>query len=87
MSTTTTTSVSSAEIFARIITIQIELHAVKPLYAEMDLLIMDLVARGETTITTADGTTYSIVDNFADRNTVFRPAGVKRYELKEEKRK
>jgi hypothetical protein len=53
----------------------------KALYAELDALILELRAEG---FTQADheGQRLELVDNFAEgRNTVFRPAGVKRFEI------
>lgn len=53
----------------------------KALYAELDAVTLALRDCGFVS-TELDGLTLSLVDNFAEGNTVFRPAGVKRFELK-----
>lgn len=69
------------EILARVIEIQRELDIRKALYDELDMLTEQLVAEGFQA-GGIDGSIITMVDNFADKNTVFRPAGVKRFELK-----
>lgn len=53
-----------------------ELEEVKELYAELDAITMEL----KNSNTSKHG--IEVVDNFANKNTVFRPAAVKRFELK-----
>lgn len=56
--------------------IQASLAAVKPLYARLDEITESLIGQELA------GSGFSIIDNFAEKNTVFRMAGVKRFELK-----
>lgn len=69
------------QILKRVIDIQRELDLRKDLYAELDMLTMQLQAEG---FESADlqGLHIELVDNFAKGNTVFRVAGVKHYEIK-----
>ena len=55
------------------------LNSVKPLYKQLDELTMQLCQAKEE-----DLQEYGLVlqDNFKEKNTVFRPTGVKRFELK-----
>lgn len=77
-----------AENILRLRQVVLQLEAVKPLYAEQDALIAMLLEQGFKGATLSDGSTATLVDNFVDpktglaRNTVFRPAGVKRFEIK-----
>lgn len=64
----------------RVIAIQRELDIRKELYAELDKLTLELRQSGFT-CTNYDDQVIELVDNFAEGNTVFRPAGVKRFEL------
>lgn len=65
-----------------------QLESVKPLYADLDTIIMRLHELGFESAECLDGETLELVSNFIDpktgaaRNTVFRPAGVKQFELK-----
>jgi hypothetical protein len=53
----------------------------KPLYEELDNITLQLKALGFEQ--GAIGTRLlALVDNFAEKNTAFRPCGVKRFELK-----
>ncbi len=65
---------------SRVIDIQKELDLRKELHAELDRLTLELEAAGFTETTLAD-LHIELVDNFAEKNTCFRPAGVKRFEL------
>lgn len=65
---------------ARVIQIQAELDLRKELYAEMDALALALQAEGFEQLD-LNGQRVTLVDNFLSKNTVFRPAGVKRFEL------
>lgn len=69
------------EKIARIIEIQKELDLRKELYSELDELTLQLQRDGFIS-TEFQGLTIELVDNFKVGNTVFRPAGVKRFELK-----
>lgn len=67
---------------ARILEIQRELDLRKALYDELDQKIMELQAGGFMSAE-LDGFRMELVDNFAaGNNTCFRPAGVKRFEVK-----
>lgn len=66
---------------ARVLELQRELDVRKELYAELDRLTLELQAEGFVS-EELDGLILELVDNFKSGNTVFRPAGVKRYELK-----
>jgi hypothetical protein len=69
----------------KIIEIQKQLDEMKPLYKEIDELVCELVAANVTTVEVKDQKVI-ILDNFSDKNTVFRTTGVKRYEAKIEKK-
>ena len=69
-------------IISRIAAIKAQLEAIKPLYEELDTLtvqLADSVPAGTSFILGDD--TVTLVDNFAEKNTVFRPTGVKRFEV------
>ncbi len=72
------------QILARVIQLQRELDIRKDLYTELDMLVMQLQADGFKDAE-MDGYTLNLVDNFLTSNTCFRPAGVKRFELKVKK--
>jgi hypothetical protein len=78
--------ITNEELTGRLIAIRIQLEASKELYAEQDKIVLELKNRCIERFSVA-GTEYSIVDNFAQTNVVFRPAGVKRFECVEVKRK
>lgn len=65
----------------RILDIQRELDVRKALFDELEMLTLQLQADGFETAT-LDGFVVDLVDNFAKGNVVFRPAGVKRFEVK-----
>lgn len=50
-------------------------------YEQLDLLAAELRAQGFRSAELS-GHTIDLVDNFESKNTVFRPAGVKRFEFK-----
>jgi hypothetical protein len=60
------------------------LDANKPLYDELEAITVELASQqaGTSVPVVVDGYYFSIVDNFAEKNTVFRPAAVKRFEMK-----
>ena len=67
---------------ARVLELQRELDLRKELYSELDRLTLELQQEGFRS-QEVEGMLLELVDNFADgKNTVFRPAGVKRFELK-----
>lgn len=60
-----------------------QLEACKPLYKELDALtheIAHLVSGGAREFQHR-GMKVKVVDNFSEKNTVFRPAAVRRFEL------
>lgn len=74
---------SALKLVDRIAKIKDLLDANKPLYEELDDLIMKLVKVvqiGETT-QTEDERFVTLVDNFEDKNTCFKVAGVKRFDV------
>ncbi len=72
----------AAEIADRINEIKKALEAQKPLYGELDELIIELSGIAEVnTSFSAGGNFVTLVDNFQSKNTVFRPVGVKRYDV------
>jgi hypothetical protein len=56
--------------------IQASLDAVKPLYARLDEITQKLIGQD------LSWSSFSVVDNFAVKNTCYRMAAVKRFELK-----
>lgn len=74
-----------SELVNRIAEIKDSLEMAKPLYEELDELVLELhdelVEEGlGNTLKTEDGRFVELVDNFAEKNTVFRPAVVRRFE-------
>lgn len=65
----------------RAVEIHLDLEKVKPLYKELDEITLDLVKTGKTDFESL-GIKCQIVDNFLDKNTCYRMAFVKRFELK-----
>lgn len=66
-------------------TLQQEIEEAKGLYAQMDEITGELLNdRISEVIFTQDGVRYvlEVVDNFAEKNTVFRSAAVRHYEIK-----
>lgn len=68
-------------ILKRVIQIHEELEVRKALYDELDMLIIQLQAEGFVSAE-IDGLLIQLVNNFETTNTVFRPAGVKQFEVK-----
>lgn len=64
----------------RVLDLQKELDLRKALYAELDALIVEL-AQGGFKEATLNEFHLELVDNFSEKNTCFRPAGVKRFEI------
>ena len=65
----------------RVIQLNEELAVRKALYDELDMLTIQLQAEGFV-FAELDGLTVELVNNFETTNTVFRPAGVKQFEVK-----
>lgn len=76
-------TVRAMEIVNRIAEIKTELDSKKPLYDELDELISELsdVAEVNQTLATNDARFITLIDNFAEKNTVWRPAAVKRFDI------
>lgn len=66
---------------AKLLSLHQALEERKALYAELDALVLELQSEGFSHAV-FEGLEITLVDNFAAANTVFRPAGVKRYEAK-----
>ena len=67
----------------RIIEIKKAIEAQKALYEELEGLVLALKAHiGTDNELSVGGQHLLIVDNFAEKNTVYRPAAVKRFDLK-----
>lgn len=94
MEETNTTNVVQAEVPAqeetprvlqvieRLATLEAMLNASKTLYAERDKLALELKDLVGVGVEVSHGDMImKVVDNFAEKNTVFRPAGVKRFDL------
>ena len=58
-----------------------QLEAVKPLYAQLDAITLKLI-ESEITHNALAIHGVALVDNFKDKNTVWKPSAVKRFELK-----
>jgi len=60
-----------------------KLESAKALYAELDTLIIELssCAKHGRVLKTSDKRFIMLLDNFAEKNTVFRPTGVKRFDV------
>ena len=70
----------------RALEIKTILDAQKPLYDELEAITLELVDTGllvETGIPVmVEGCYFTVVDNFAVKNVVWKPAAVRRFELK-----
>lgn len=71
------------ETLKRVLEIMHELETRKALYEELDALTLELQRAGFASAD-LEGQRLTLTDNFADSNTAFRPAFVRRYELKAE---
>lgn len=71
-------------LLSRAAEISLELEAVKALYRELDDITTELVEM-EVFHAYSDGLQMSVIDNFADKNTGFRVARFKRYDIKIER--
>lgn len=69
------------DLFIRAIEIKQQLDAMKPLYDELDKITMQILESGRTIGETTKATVI-LVDNFEDKNCVFKPAAIRRFELK-----
>jgi hypothetical protein len=71
----------------RLIEIECILEGCKPLYEEKDTISLQLnalVGTGPDKALFVGDKVVSVIDNFADKNCVFRPAAVRRIEVKVE---
>ena len=76
------TPMTTEQVLARIIQIKATLDNNKPLYEELDQLVLSLKGRiGTDKEVIFGGKALTVVDNFSEKNTVFRPCGVKRFDL------
>lgn len=57
--------------------IKSKLEKVKPLYDRLDKITIELIGQD------ISGFGLAVIDNFKDKNCVFRPAAVRRYEIKD----
>ena len=72
----------------RLLEIKTILEQYPALFKEHDELLQELNADGETTVQNAEGKEYQIIDLFkSDKTTFYKTTAVKRFELKELKRK
>lgn len=74
----------AARLSKRALEITGELERVKALYAELDAITLQLVEMGCLAYD-GKGWTVRITDNYESKNVVFRPAAVRRFELKAKK--
>ncbi len=71
------------KILERLTQVKAAIDLTKKLYDEQDMLTAQLKELIGTDVEVSHGDTiFSIVDNFASKNVVFRPAAVRRFELK-----
>ena len=72
----------------RVLEIKQTLDSVKPLYEELEQITLSLLTDAASihgyNHLQGFGHVFTIVDNFQEKNTVYRPAAVKRFELKVE---
>jgi len=78
-----TAAARAMEVVNRIAEVKSSLEAVKPLYDELDELTAELqeLAEVNQTLATNDGRFVTLIDNFADKNVVYRPAAVRRFDV------
>lgn len=70
------------ELAERAIELKTLINATKKFYEELDVITLKLKElQGVGTEVEVNDFTLKIVDNFESKNTVFRPTGVKRFEL------
>lgn len=67
--------------FERIIQIQKELAKMKELYTELDVIAAQLL-KIDFKSAVHNGQTINLVDNFREKNCVFRTTGFRRFEIK-----
>lgn len=72
---------ATRKLIERALKIQQQLEENKPLYKEFDQIVMKLASEGFTH-DTLDNLEIEVVDNFADKNTSYKVAAVKRFDLK-----
>jgi hypothetical protein len=70
------------KLVARLAEVEAVLDVTKKLYAERDELTLKLKEMVGIDYEVSSGDiVFKVVDNFAEKNTVFRPAGVRRFDL------
>ncbi len=72
---------ATRKLIERALKIQQKLEENKPLYKELDEIVLNLASQGFSH-DTLENLEIELVDNFADKNTCFKVAGVKRFDLK-----
>lgn len=73
---------TTEQIIKRLAEVESTLQLLKKLYEEKEQLTLQLMERvGLGTEVTEGDYIFSVVDNFATKNAVFRPAAVRRFEL------
>lgn len=78
-----TTYLTNEQIIKRLAEIESTLQLLKKLYAERDQLTLQLKERIDIGREVTEGDyIFSIVDNFANNNVIFRPTAMRRFELK-----
>lgn len=68
------------QIAERVLEIQAEIDATKPLYAELDRLVQDLVDR-EFVECKVGRSVVRLVDRYADKNTAWKATAIRRFDL------
>lgn len=84
MSTKTKKKIDTQTLVKRLLILQNKVNEVKPIHEEIDEICMELGKRhkdGQVLLETKTSL-YSLQDNFAEKNTAFRVARIKRFEIK-----
>ena len=73
---------TTQEVLARLLMLKAQTEAMKAVYEEIDQLTAMLMAQvGLNNEQQFGGKAVTVIDNFAEKNTVYRPAAVKRFDL------
>lgn len=67
--------------YARAAEILAQLEKVKPLYSELDEITIFLQSTGTANFE-VDGVHFTIIDNFINKNSVFKATAIRRFEIK-----
>lgn len=72
----------------RLIKLQKKIEEVKPVYEEIDQITMHIAKAKKSgdVVYSNDRVEYRLQDNFSNKNTAFRVAAVKRFEIVEKKK-